>query len=219
MTRGRQVRSFYKKLLKEFGPQKWWPADTPFEVAVSAILTQSTNWKNVEKAIENLKVHRLLSPGKLYRLPERQLAAFIRPAGYYNIKAGRLKNFLKFLFSCYQGKMQAMQSVPFKKLRKELLGIKGIGQETADSILLYALNKPIFVIDAYTRRLLLRHALASTTDDYDCLQNLFMSNLKNDVLLFNEYHALIVRLGKEYCLKNNPRCQECPLKSHLNYVQ
>jgi endonuclease III related protein len=219
MTRGRQFRSMYQALLKEFGPQKWWPADTPFEVAVGAVLTQSTNWKNVEKAIRRLKAHHVLTPEKLMRLPERKLASLIRPAGYYHIKARRLKNFLAFLFSRYKGRMQVMRRAPYKEVRAGLLGVKGIGQETADSILLYALNKPVFVIDAYTRRMLGRHGLTAPADDYSRLQDLFMNNLKNDVSLFNEYHALIVRLAKVYCLKNDPRCPACPLRSQVNHGQ
>ncbi len=213
MRPGAQLGPIYKKLFAEFGPQEWWPADTPFEVAVGAILTQSTNWKNVERAIRNLKARRIFSPEKLHRLPEAKLARLIRPAGYYHIKAARLKNFLDFLFSRYGGRMQAMRKTPTGILRTELLAVNGIGQETADSILLYALEKPVFVVDAYTRRMLLRHGFIDEDDDYAHLQGLFTQALTKSTALFNEYHALIVKLGKEYCTKRAPRCPQCPLSS------
>lgn len=213
MKRGARLGPVYKKLLAEFGPQKWWPAETAFEVAVGAILTQSTNWKNVERAIRNLKTRRVFSPEKLHRLTQGKLARFIRPAGYYHVKAARLKNFLDFLFTHYGGRMQAMRRVTAGTLRKELLAINGIGQETADSILLYALGKPVFVIDAYTRRVLLRHGFIGEKDDYAHLQGLFTRALPKSTALFNEYHALIVKLGKEYCTKSAPRCPQCPLSS------
>ncbi|MFH1397652.1 MAG: endonuclease III domain-containing protein [Candidatus Omnitrophota bacterium] len=180
---------------------------------VGAILTQNTNWANVEKAINNLKKHEALSARKLYKLPRAKVAALIRPAGYYNIKAGRLKNFLDFLNGNYGGNIRQMSREKLDKLRLGLLSVNGIGPETADSILLYALDKPIFVIDAYTKRIFSRHRFFSEDCDYHAAQNLFSKNLKNDVKLFNEYHALIVKLGKDFCLKNKPRCSICPLKS------
>lgn len=203
---------FYKKLYAFFGCQHWWPANTAFEVIVGAILTQNTNWLNVEKAIYNLKKHKLLEPYKLYRLSEKRLASLIRPAGYFNIKAKRLKAFLHFLFESYQGDLKKISQIDTQLLRRRLLSINGIGPETADSILLYALDKPVFVVDAYTRRILSRHRFISRGASYDETQNLFMENLKNNVKLFNEYHALLVRLGKEFCLKNKPKCEICPLK-------
>ncbi|MBU3958283.1 MAG: endonuclease III domain-containing protein [Candidatus Omnitrophica bacterium] len=205
----------YRKLYSHFGPQHWWPADTPFEVIVGAILTQNTNWLNVEKAINNLRKHKLLEQRKLYRLSEKRLAALIKPTGYFNIKAQRLKAFLNFLFKSYQGNIKKILLINTRDLRLQLLSINGIGPETADSILLYALKKPVFVVDAYTRRILLRHRLVKKNASYGEIQNLFMQNLKSNVKLFNEYHALLVRLGKEVCLKNKPKCDICPLNSKV----
>lgn len=202
----------YQKLYACFGPQHWWPAETPFEVVVGAILTQNTNWLNVEKAINNLKKNELLSPDKLYRLSARKLALLIKPAGYYNIKTRRLKSFLRFFLKHYKGDIKKMSSEDPSILRRQLLSINGIGPETADSILLYALDKPVFVIDAYTKRILFRHRLIKEDASYDDAQNLFMGNLKPDAALFNEYHALLVKSGKEFCLKRSPKCEICPLK-------
>jgi endonuclease-3 related protein len=207
----KQLYSIYRKLFAFFGPQHWWPAETPFEVMVGAILTQNTSWSNVEKAIHNLKQNRLLTPHKLYQLGLKKLTAQIKSAGYYNIKAKRLKEFLKFFFKKYQGNFKKMASVSLTQLRQELLSINGIGPETADSILLYALNKPIFVVDAYTKRILRRHHLIGKDAAYHQVQNLFMQNLKTDTRLFNEYHALLVKLGKNFCLKNKPKCKDCPV--------
>jgi len=202
----------YQKLYAHFGAQHWWPADTPFEVMIGAILTQNTSWQNVEKAINNLKKHKLLEPNKLFRLSHRKLSSLIRPAGYYNVKAKRLKEFLKFLSKICQGDLKKIYALKTQAMRKYLLSVKGIGPETADSILLYAMKKPVFVIDAYTKRILSRHKFIPQDSSYDEVQDLFMQNLKKDVKLFNEYHALLVRLGKEFCLKNKPRCNICPLK-------
>jgi endonuclease-3 related protein len=207
-----QLRLIYRKLYACFGPQSWWPAETPFEVMVGAILTQNTNWFNVEKAIDNLKKKKILHPHKLYRISQRRLAALIKPVGYYNIKAKRLKSFLDFFVKHYRGDPKKMSTQGLESLRQKLLSVNGIGPETADSILLYALNKPIFVVDAYTKRILLRHHLLSKNADYNETQNFFMRNLKKQVKLFNEYHALLVKLGKEFCLKNKPKCDICPLK-------
>jgi len=209
----RRINLIYRRLRSFFGIQRWWPADTPFEVMIGAILTQNTNWLNVEKAINNLKKRKLLKPHALYRLPHKRLACLIRPAGYYNIKAKRLKNFLKFFMNNYGADAKKMSGIDTLYLRQQLLSVNGVGPETADSILLYALDKPVFVVDAYTRRILLRHHLIGEDAGYDKIQNLFMKNLKPAVRLFNEYHALLVKLGKEFCLKNKPRCDLCPLKS------
>ncbi len=208
----RKLHLIYQKLYSYFGPQHWWPANSPFEVLVGAILTQNTSWQNVERAIGNLKKNKLLEVTRLYRLTYRRLASLIRPAGYYNIKAKRLKNFLRFLFKFYRGNLKTMSLQDTQELRRQLLSVNGIGPETADSILLYALNKPLFVVDAYTKRILLRHRLIKESACYDEVQNLFMRNFKKDIKLFNEYHALLVRLGKEFCLKNKPKCDICPLK-------
>ena len=207
-----QLPIIYKKLYAHFGPQHWWPGKTPFEVMVGAILTQNTNWQNVEKAIKNLRKNKLLNLNKLYQLPAPILAQLIRPAGYYNIKAKRLRNFLVFLVGYYKGNLKKMRSQDTSALRRGLLTVNGIGEETADSILLYALKREVFVVDSYTKRILLRHALIEENASYAEVQNLFRQNLKVSVKLFNEYHALIVKLGKEYCFKTNPLCKNCPLE-------
>ncbi len=205
----------YKRLYTRFGPQHWWPGNSQFEIIVGAILTQNTNWGNVEKAIKNLKRARVLSPKGLIEIPVKKLAKLIRPSGYFNIKAKRLKNFIEFLFKEYQGDLKKMEQQPLTELRQKLLSVNGIGPETADSILLYAFEKPIFVVDAYTKRLLYRHHLIDEDDDYSSVQKIFMGHLKADVKFFNEYHALIVRLGKEIC-KKKPLCHLCPL-NNLSY--
>jgi endonuclease-3 related protein len=205
------LSEIYKILHEAFGPQHWWPGETPFEIITGAILTQNTNWTNVEKAIANLKTAGCLKPDAIYRIDDKQLAGLIRPAGYYNIKAKRLKNFVKWLFDSYGGDLENLQSAYTDSLRDELLGIKGIGCETADSILLYALGMPVFVVDAYTARIALRHGLIEPGADYEQLRQLFESNLPQDVQLFNEYHALLVRTGKEFC-KPKAKCPGCPLE-------
>lgn len=209
----KRLGSFYRRLRSSFGGQRWWPADTPFEVMVGAILTQNTSWLNVEKAISNLKSHNLLRPHKLSKLPLKRLASLIRPSGYYNIKAKRLKSFLKFFIGNYGGDIKKMRETKPLFLREQLLCVNGIGPETADSILLYALDMPLFVVDAYTKRVLLRHGLIEEGASYGEVQKLFTQNIKKEVKLFNEYHALLVKLGKEYCLKNKPKCDICPLRS------
>lgn len=201
----------YQKLSASFGPQHWWPGETPFEIIVGAILTQNTNWTNVEKAIANLKAAGCLTPQALRWISPARLARLIRPSGYFNIKARRLKNFIVFLFAEYGGSIERMAKEELSVLRPKILSVNGIGPETADSILLYALNKPIFVVDAYTRRLLTRHRLVEGDADYHSMQMLFMEALRQDVQLYNEYHALIVSLGKHFC-RPNPRCESCPLK-------
>jgi len=199
----------YNKLYKSFGPQHWWPAKTKFEVMVGAILTQNTAWGNVEKAIASLRKENLLSPQKLLRLPLRHMASLIKSCGYYNVKAKRLKNFLKFIKK-KGGVAKLFKEDPFV-LRRELLEVNGVGEETADSILLYAGNLPFFVVDAYTKRILYRHNLIDKKADYAHVQKLFMDNLKRDADLFNEYHALLVKVGKHYC-KKKADCGNCPLK-------
>jgi endonuclease III related protein len=201
----------YNALYTSFGPQYWWPGETQFEVAVGAILTQNTNWGNVEKAVKNLKARRLLRPSALHNLPHENLAELLRPAGYFNIKAKRLKNFVGFLMENYQGSMKLMKKEPLEAIRNKLLEVNGIGPETADSIILYALEKPVFVIDAYTKRVLSRHNILGPDEPYDFYQDLFHSNLKKNIRLFNEYHALIVKLAKENC-RTRPLCSGCPLE-------
>jgi endonuclease III related protein len=206
-----RLKRLFLRLYSAFGPQHWWPADSSFEVMVGAILTQNTSWANVEKAILKLKERKLLDARRLLMLSPDKLAVFIKSAGYYNLKAARLKNFIRFFFAMYAGDIKRMGSQDAMILRKQLLTVKGVGPETADSILLYALNKPVFVIDAYTKRIFSRHRLLSGDVTYEQAQDIFMRNLKNDAKLFNEYHALLVRLGKNYCRKQNPKCEICPL--------
>jgi len=200
----------YDKLYKHFGPRHWWPADTPFEVIIGAILTQNTSWKNVEKAILNLKKRNLLTPRALRKIGLRQLGSAVKSAGFYNVKAERIKSFVNFLFIRYNDNIKAMLLRPLPSLREELLSVKGIGPETADSILLYAAGKPVFVIDAYTKRIFSRHKLIKGDIQYDRLQGLFMNNLPRKASLFNEYHALLVEAGKVFC-KTKPLCKGCPL--------
>ncbi len=206
-----ELESIYGRLYSAFGPQRWWPGDSPFEVAVGAILTQNTSWHNVERAIANLKGRGLLGPRKMHGLAAGELAGIIRPAGYFNIKAKRLKAFLKLLFEQYGGSMKRMDRDDTAVLRRRLLGVNGIGPETADSILLYALHRPVFVVDAYTKRVLSRHGILGRDEPYEVYQGLFHSTLKADAGLFNEYHALLVRIGKSHCRPSRPLCDECPL--------
>jgi endonuclease-3 related protein len=200
----------YDLLLARYGHRNWWPAETPFEVCVGAILTQNTNWGNVEKAIANLKGEALLSARGLRDVPLQRLAEVIRPAGYFNVKSVRLKGFISWLFDSYGGSVERMSAAEWTGVRDQLLKVKGIGPETADSILLYACAKPSFVVDAYTRRLLGTLGLISGMEGYEELRALFMENLPPDVALFNEYHALIVQHAKEHCRKR-PRCAGCAL--------
>ena len=210
MDKARWLDDTYRILDDHFGNLHWWPGDSPLEVIVGAILTQNTAWKNVETAIAALRRHALLSVAALVEIPECELAGLIRPSGYYNVKARRLKAFLAFLRDEFRGSLDVMFSEDVPMLRQKLLGIKGIGAETADSILLYAGGKPVFVVDAYTRRILSRHGIVATRSSYGEIQRLFMDRLPADAALFNQYHALIVYTGKNYCRKQ-PRCQECPL--------
>lgn len=209
----RELRSIYRALSRHFGPMHWWPGETPFEVIVGAILTQNTAWRNVAKAIDNLRAARALSPRGLRRLSEARLARLVRPSGYFRVKSRRLRSFLDFLFRRYGGSLTRMFRTPLPRLREELLGVSGIGPETADSILLYAGGLPTFVVDAYTRRVLQRHLLLPEDASYEETQSLFERNLPVDVPLYNEYHALIVNVGKEFC-RPRPRCGGCPLEGH-----
>ena len=208
----------YQLLFDSFGPQHWWPGQTQFEIALGAILTQNTNWTNVEKAIMNLKAADCLSCEKIHRLSHTQLAELIRPAGYFNVKAKRLMNFVTWLSNNYEGSLTNLESVDTVRLREELLMIKGVGRETADSILLYALGRPVFVVDAYTARITIRHGLIEPEADYEQLRELFESNLPKEPELFNEYHALLVRVGKEFC-RPKARCSGCPLEKLPHTLQ
>ena len=204
------IERIYRKLYAFYGPRNWWPGDTPFEVAVGAILTQNTNWLNVEKAVTNLKCKGVLNARALNRMPEKDLARLIRPSGYYNVKAKRLKAFVTFLADSYSCKMTLLNRTDTKVLRERLLAINGIGRETCDSILLYALYRPVFVIDAYTKRILSRHNILDLKASYGEYQALFHDSLDRDARRFNEYHALLVSLGKDFC-RPVPRCAGCPL--------
>ncbi|KAF0221295.1 MAG: endonuclease III related [Geobacteraceae bacterium] len=206
----KRLLEIFDLLLKHYGPLHWWPAETPFEVCVGAILTQNTNWRNVEKAIANLKREGLLSPGSLRDIPAERLAEAIRPAGFFNVKSVRLKAFVAFLFERHEGSLERMFSGDWRELREELLGVRGIGRETCDSILLYAGGKPTFVVDAYTKRLFSHLGLISAQAGYEEVRALFMDNLPPDAELFNEYHALIVQHCKDHCRKK-PRCTGCGL--------
>lgn len=208
---GERLNGIYERLSAHFGPQHWWPAESPFEVMLGAVLTQNTSWHNVSLVIEALRREGLLSLEALEALPEEALAVWIRPSGYYNQKARRLKA----LFAAIRedgGGLDEFFSCDTGVLREKLLALKGIGPETADSIILYAARQPVFVVDAYTYRILLRHNLIAEEAGYEEIQSLFLDRLPVDAGLFNEYHALLVRLGKEYCKKSNPLCASCPLK-------
>lgn len=212
------LEEIYRKLYSEFGPQGWWPAESSFEVIVGAILTQAVNWSNVEKSIQNLKDYNQGLTGKaevtlelVDRLDQEKLAALIRPSGYYNMKARKLKAFTHFLLEEYGGSLGEMFKESLEDLRGKLLRVYGLGPETADSILLYAGGYPIFVIDAYTKRLFSRCILTEEEVDYHYLQKLVMDNFPPEVERYNEYHALIVAAGKNFCKKSRPDCHNCPL--------
>ncbi|MBZ0158855.1 endonuclease III domain-containing protein [Candidatus Methylomirabilis sp.] len=211
---GRRLISLYRHLFRRFGPQHWWPARSRFEVMVGAILTQNTAWTNVEKAITALRTARLLNPPGIDTASQETLSRLIRSSGYYNMKAKRLKQFTRFLLTRYSGSVRRMFRTETAGLREELLDVTGIGEETADSILLYAGDRPIFVVDAYTRRVLERHELIAANTSYGEIQRLFMTHLSADPALFNEYHALLVAVGKTYCRKT-PQCDSCPLRYDL----
>jgi len=212
------LTEIYQLLFEHFGPQHWWPGQTQFEIITGAILTQNTNWTNVEKAIANLKSAHLLTPKGLHDIEVSELAELIRPAGYFNIKAKRLKNFISWFFENYDGEPARLESLDTDQLRAELLAIKGVGRETADSILLYAFDREIFVVDAYTARVAIRHGLIEPEADYEQLRDLFQSNLPPEAKMFNEYHALLVRVGKEFC-KPKARCAGCPLEKLPHTVE
>jgi endonuclease-3 related protein len=208
----------YDRLLARFGPQGWWPGETPLEVAVGAVLTQNAAWSNVARAIGNLKAAGLLEePGAVSRLlaePSDRLEYLLRPSGYFRLKAKRLRGLLEFVQREFGGSLGAMGPLSTDALRERLLQVRGIGPETADSILLYALDRPVFVVDAYTKRIFSRHGLLAEEADYDEVQALFADNLEAEAALFGEYHALIVRLAKEHC-RPKPRCEGCPLEELL----
>jgi endonuclease-3 related protein len=200
----------YNRLLTAFGPQHWWPAESRFEMIIGAILTQNTAWKNVEKALLSLKKEVVLDPAALHKMPQQKLAWLIRPSGFFNLKALRIKAWITFLFDEYDGSLDQMFAEEGDRLREKLLSIKGLGPETVDSILLYAGHYPYFVVDAYTRRIFSRHNLLDPKGPYQTIQHFFMERLPADQKLYNEYHALIVTLAKRFC-KKEPDCTGCPL--------
>lgn len=205
------IEDAYKRMNEHFGALHWWPAETSFEMAVGAILTQNTTWTNASSAVERLRDSGLLDPFTMYRADSRHISDAIRPAGFYNIKTDRLRAFIDFLHERYGGSMEAMFAEETGRLREILLAVHGIGRETADSILLYGDNRPVFVVDAYTKRILERHGLAEQHWSYDDVQSLFQENLPRNAALFNQYHALLVNTGKLFC-RRLPRCGECPLR-------
>ncbi|MBM4329281.1 MAG: endonuclease III domain-containing protein [Deltaproteobacteria bacterium] len=200
----------YRAMRGHFGHRNWWPGNSPFEVCVGAVLTQNTAWRNVVRAIHNLKAAAALDPFRIHELSHDELAALIRPAGYFNVKARRLRNFVDHLVLRHQGESDNLFQAPVEALRRELLFINGVGKETADSIILYAAGKPIFVVDAYTRRILGRHGLVSENADYDTVQLLFHAHVPRDVALYNDFHAQFVAVGHSHC-KRVPLCDSCPL--------
>jgi len=206
-----RLQGVFEHLIVAFGTRGWWPGDSALEIIVGAILTQNTAWKNVEKAIGNLKREGLMDVAKLYRISVADLAAVIRPSGFFNIKALRLKAFMAVLQQEFGGSIAMMASQETAPLRERLLAIKGIGPETADSILLYALDKPVFVVDAYTKRFVKNHRMYDGDDDYEAIRHFFMKHLSPDLYLYNEFHALIVCLGQRFCRKA-PVCRGCPLE-------
>jgi endonuclease III related protein len=214
MNISQRLLRIFEALLMSFGKRYWWPGESQLEIALGAILTQNTAWSNVEKAIQNLRNKSLLDVKKLYEIDTAYLGEIIKPSGFFNIKSKRLKNFVKLLYEEYSENINNLEKMENKALRKLLLSIDGIGFETADSIMLYALNKPIFVVDAYTKRFLKNHKIYSNSLDYHEIQNFFMDNLPHDIYLFNEFHALIVYLCQHYC-KKMPNCTRCPLQNEL----
>jgi endonuclease-3 related protein len=210
-----QLMTAYDKLLAAFGRQNWWPGDSPFEIMVGAVLVQNTAWRNVERAIANLRDADVMAPRAMYTLAPAELAELIRPAGYYQVKAKRLRNLLKFVVEEYDGSLDAMFRGNLNSLREKLLAIHGIGPETADAILLYAGGLPTFVVDTYTHRVLARHGWLDYEATYHDIKDHFESSLPADVKLYNEYHALLVRVGKEFCRRSAPKCDQCPLAEML----
>ncbi len=207
----------YRRLLASFGHQRWWPGETREEVIIGAILTQNVAWKNVETAIDNLRRHNLLNLKAVHEADISGIAALIRPTRFYNQKAQKLKRLSDFLFDRYRGDLDAMLSEGVEELRQELLGIGGLGEETVDSILLYAGNKAVFVVDAYTKRIFTRLGLTDEKWSYRAYRQFFMQSLDEDAQLYNDYHAQIVHLGRVYCKKNAPGCTLCPLSDLCRY--
>lgn len=215
MRRRALLLDYYAAMSAVLGPSRWWPGETPLEIALGAILTQNTSWSNVEKAIDNLREAGMLDARAIHEIPVAQLETLIRPAGFFRVKAARIRNFLDFLTEACDLDLERLREEETGRLRQALLGVSGIGPETADSILLYALGHPTFVVDAYTRRIFHRHALVPADIGYDELRDIFMDALPTDAALFNEYHALIVRTGKTWCASKAGKCRTCPLSRFL----
>lgn len=207
----KELLPLYRKLLDHFGPRNWWPADSPFEVVIGAILTQNTAWTNVEQAIENLKKAEVLTPHRMADIPVSQLEELIKPSGFFRQKARRLQDFSRHLATDWNSCLRAFCSGPLEEARERLLTRPGIGQETADSILLYAADRPSFVVDAYTRRIFERIGVLHGDETYDEVRQIFMQGLPEDVVLYNDYHAQIVQLAKTCCGKKKTLCRECPV--------
>src|ERR1700757_3331483 len=210
-----ELTIYYDALYRAHGPQHWWPGRTRFEVIVGAMLTQSTSWANVERAIAQLRRNKLLSAAAIGHVPMARLARLIRSSGYFRQKALKLKAFVKFLRASHHGSLDSLFAVPTAELREQLLSVHGVGPETADSILLYAGNHPVFVVDTYTRRILERHGLANGKESYEEIRRRFEVSLPLNASLFNEYHALIVHTGKYFCRKQEPDCEHCALRPFL----
>ncbi len=208
------LHDLYDRMAAHYGPTRWWPGDTPFEIAVGAILTQNAAWSNVTRAIDNLKRARLLNPRRILACPDETLEEALRPSGYFRVKARRVRGFCAYLVERYGGSMARLARRPLEELRPELLAVPGIGPETADDILLYACHKPVFVVDAYTQRILHRHGIIEAPIKYEPLRRLFEDHLEPDVSMYKEYHGLIVYTGKDFC-RARPRCEGCPLEPLL----
>jgi endonuclease III related protein len=209
---------YYEKMKKRFGHRGWWPGKSKIEIIAGAILTQNTSWSNVTRALDNLKQEKMLSVKGFRSLEEGQLAQLIRPSGYFNQKAHHLKEFISFLDREFGGSLACMSRMEMSPLRMKLLAVRGIGPETADSILCYAFEKPVFVIDAYTKRVLIRHGHIKSEATYNDMQTYMMKHIPQDVSLYNDYHAQLVAVGNHYC-KPKPKCEDCPLRDELPKTQ
>ncbi len=209
-----KAHKVFRILLDNVGPQSWWPGESPLEVMVGAVLVQNTAWKNVQRAIENLREEDLFQPDRLLEIQPTELGELIRPAGYFRLKTKRLRSLMEFIMREYEGSIDAMRNADMHTLREQLLGVHGIGPETADSILLYALEMPAMVVDTYTHRIFSRHGWVSYELDYHQLQDHLTSELPKDIAIYNEMHALMVNIGHHYCRKK-PRCESCPLQEML----
>ena len=208
------TQKVFELLSRHYGPQHWWPGESPLEVMVGAVLVQNTNWKNVERAIEQLREANMMQPERMLALDVAELEELIRPAGYFRVKAKRLRSLMEFFTDEYGGSIDALRAADQQTLREQLLAVHGIGFETADAILLYALDKPAMVVDTYTHRVFARHGWVSYETDYHQLQEHLASELPEDTQIYNELHALLVQVGKEHCRKT-PRCESCPLAELL----